>query len=107
MKRHLRLDITHPAFYPEVAELLRVLPPDTLHHTKYPFRHPAAIYQLSLRQLANDFKRILADCSELRSHKTQANEAERPAQSQRSLIYSLREHIDDCQMILMCMVDPT
>ena len=106
MKRHLRLDISHHALYPDVAELLRRLPPEILHHSRYPFRHPAAVYQLSLRQLANDFKRVLTDCTALRSDVSRADVAEQLAQSQRILIYSLREHLDDCQMILMCMVDP-
>jgi hypothetical protein len=106
MKRHLRLDITHPALYPEVAELLRRLPPDVLFHHKYPFRHPAAIYQLSLRQVAMDIRRVIRDCAALRAGGGEANLSEQLAQSQRSLIYSLREHLDDCQMILMCLVDP-
>ncbi len=108
MGTHLRLDISTPALYPEVVQLLRTLPPDLLFHSTYPFRHPAAIYGLSLRQLASDFKRLLADYSASRtSMRRSAELAEQIAQSQRILIYSLREHLDDCQMILMCFVDPT
>lgn len=106
MKRHLRLDVEHPALYPEVAELLRRLPSDILYHSNYPFRHPAAIYQLSLRQIAMDVTRVLRDFEALQSSGGDANFSEQLAQSQRILIYSLREHLDDCQMILMCLVDP-
>jgi hypothetical protein len=106
MKRHLHLDIAHPALYPEVAELLRRIPLDTLHHRDYPIRHPAAIYQLSLRQIAMDITRVLRDCAALRAGRGAANLSEQLAQSQRILIYSLREHLDDCQMILMCFIDP-
>jgi hypothetical protein len=106
VKQHLRLDITHPALYPEVAELLRRLPLDILYHQKHSFRHPAAIYQLSLRQIAMDITRVLRSCAALRSGTGEGNLSEQLAQSQRILIYSLREHLDDCQMILMCLVDP-
>jgi hypothetical protein len=106
VKRHLRLDITHPALYPEVAELLRRLPLDILYHQKHLFRHPAAIYQLSLRQIAMDIARVLRSCAALRFGTGEGNLSEQLAQSQRTLIYSLREHLDDCQMILMCLVDP-
>jgi hypothetical protein len=108
MKTLLRLDVTHHGLYPDVVELLRSLPPGSLFHTKYRFRHPAAIYQLSLRQLAVDFKRVLAAYSSIRSGAKPLTElGEDIAQSQRILIYSLREHLDDCQMILMCFVDPS
>lgn len=108
MGKHLRLDISNPGLYPEVFQLLRSLPSDVLFHPVYPFRHPAAIYGLSLRQLASDFKRVLADYSASRaSPRRSAELAEQIAQSQRILIYSLREHLDDCQMVLMCFVDPT
>jgi hypothetical protein len=106
MKQHLRLDITHPALFPEVAELLRRLPLDILYHQKYPFRHPAAIYQLSLSQIAMDIIRVLRSRAALRSGTGAGDVSEQLAQSQRILIYSLREHLDDCQMILMCLVDP-
>jgi hypothetical protein len=108
MKRLLRLDVTHPGFYPDVVELLRSLPPESLFHAKYRFRHPAAIYQLSLSQLATDFKRVLAAYSAIRSSAKRLTQLdEHIAQSQRILIYSVREHLDDCQMILMCFVDPS
>lgn len=58
MKQRLRLDITHPALYPDVAELLRRIPAGLLYHQKHSFRHPTAIYQLSLRQLATDITRL-------------------------------------------------
>jgi hypothetical protein len=106
MKRHLRLDITHSSLFPEVAELLRRVPLDVLHHQNYPFRHPAAIYQLSLRQIARDIIRVLKYSAALRSDVSEGDIPEELAQSQRILIYSLREHLDDCQMILMCLVDP-
>lgn len=107
MANRLRLDIVHPALYPEVAEILRRLPPTVLFHTRYPYRHPAAIYQLSIRQLACDFRRLLADHSLARSRAVTIPAIdEQMAQSQRILIYSLREHLDDCLMILKCFVNP-
>jgi hypothetical protein len=98
-----KLDVTHPNLYPEVAELLRRLPSSSLYHSKYRFRHPAAIYNLSLHQLAADFKRVLSDYKAMRNNEDRSVEI---AQNQRILIYSLREHLDDCQMILLCFVDP-
>jgi hypothetical protein len=107
MKKHLRLDVTDASLYPGVVELLRHLPSSVLFHRKYSFRHPAAIYLLSLRQLAYDFTRVLDGYSALRSGAVPFNKLdEQMSQSQRILIYSLREHLDDCQMILMCFVDP-
>lgn len=102
------MDLSNPADYLDVIELLRRLPDNVLFHSKYPYRHPVAIYQLSIRQLARDFSRVLKDYALLRSGaQSLAEMEEQMAQSQRILVYSLREHIDDCFMILMCLVDPT
>lgn len=107
MKRHFRLDLAHPSLFPPVVEFLRVLPPPVLFHQKHRFRHPAAIYQLSVGQLAADFKRVLDPYAAIRLGTGKPTDfGEQIAQAQRILIYSLREHIDDCQMILMCLVDP-
>jgi len=86
MAHHLRLDIAHPALYPEVAETLRRLPLAVLFHSRYPYRHPAAIYQLSIRQLSGDFRRLLADYALARSRTvTLAAIDEQMTQSQRTL----------------------
>jgi hypothetical protein len=107
MRKTLRVDITEQAFYPDVLHLLRRIPEPSLFHTKYPFRHPAAIYSLSLIQLAGDFNRLLKDYAAIRSSQGKLGSLnEQIERSQRILIYSIREHLDDCQMILMCLVDP-
>jgi hypothetical protein len=107
MKKTLRVDIANQTFYPDVLSLLRRIPNSSLFHTKHSFRHPAAIYLLSLIQLASDFDRLLKNYAAIRNSQGKSNLLhEQIAQSQRILIYSMREHIDDCQMILMCLVDP-
>jgi hypothetical protein len=108
MKKHLRIDVAEPTFFPPVLKLLRELPSSLLYHQKYPFRHPAAIYFLSILQLAGDFNRLLSHYAALRNRKASlASLQGEICQSERILIYSLREHLDDCQMILMCFVDPS
>jgi hypothetical protein len=107
MKKTLRVDIADPAYYPEVLQLLKRLPPSSLFHTKHSFRHPAAIYLLSLIQLAGDLNRLLKNYATIRSGQGKIDLVhEQIAQNQRILIYSIREHLDDCQMVLMCLVDP-
>lgn len=107
MKKHFRLDVSNPGLFPDVVDLLRRIPKDILFHQKYPFRHPAAIYQLSLRQLGFDFERVLDGYSSFRTGKIPFDKLdERMSQGQRILVYSLREHLDDCQMILLCLLDP-
>ncbi len=108
MRKILRVDITNEGLYPEVLQLLKRLPAQNLFHTKYPFRHPAAIYLLSLIQLAGDFNRLLTAYTAIRDGQGGREFLlEEIAQCQRILIYSVREHLDDCQMILLCLVDPT
>ena len=105
MKKRLRLDVAGPGLYPDVINVLRTLPPGIVFHQKYPFRHPVAIYNLSIRQVAIDLQRVLTDYAAIRTSANASSElCERIAQSQRALIYSLREHLDDCQMMLMCRV---
>lgn len=74
MGKHLRLDISTPGLYPDVAQLLRVLPPEVLFHSAYPFRHPTAIDLLSMRQLASNFQRLLADFSASRTSMKRSSE---------------------------------
>jgi hypothetical protein len=59
VKQHLRLDINHPALQRPVAELLGRLSLDILYHRKHLLRHPAVIYQLSLRQIGMHITRVL------------------------------------------------
>lgn len=53
-----------------------------------------------------DILRVLRSCAAVRSGTGEGDLSEQLAQSQRILIYSLREHLDDCQMILMCLINP-
>lgn len=107
MKKTLRIDITEQSLYPDVLRLLKRIPASNLFHTRYPFRHPAAIYVLSLIQLAGDFNRLLNDYAAIRSSQGKLGTLnEQIERSQRILIYSIREHLDDCQMILLCLIDP-
>ena len=107
MRKMLRVDVANPTYYPEVLQLLKRLPPSSLFHTKHSFRHPAAIYLLSLIQLAGDFNRLLKNYATIRTGKAKLDFVhEQIAQNQRILIYSIREYLDDCQMVLMCLVDP-
>jgi hypothetical protein len=99
-------------FSPEAQSVLRCVPSELWFHNEHKFRHPLGIYNLSLQQVGDDLKRVLDQHEQLRHTLSQGLAVGREdvfadlMAAQRSLIYSLREHIDDCHMVLMCFVNP-
>lgn len=87
------------------------------HHAR---RHPLGIYNVSLEQLEKDFDKLLAEYFRslkfLRSNihidgtliRDNLNESYIDLlEAQKSLIHSLRAHIDDCYSVLASLVDVT
>ena len=92
MKKTLRVDIADQASTRSLA-LLKRLPPSSLFQPLRPrFRHPAAIYLLSLIQLAGDPRSAIANYAAIRSGQGKIDLVHRAKiPSQRILIYSIRE----------------
>lgn len=103
--------IVHGDFTPIAGRLLTCIPQELLFHSKHKLRHPLGLYNISLQQLASDFGRVidLVDAIRPRLSATAPGADDIYAdlmRAQVNLLYSLREHIDDCHTILMCLVDP-
>jgi hypothetical protein len=101
-------------FEPPAVKSLGQIPNRFLFHRKHALRHPLATYNISIEQLASAFERVL-DQHDLmyRFWREQGPSRTEPQPytgllfAQRVLIYSLREHLDDCHAILQSLVDPT
>lgn len=74
-----------------------------LHHFEYEIRHPLGIYKNSIREIANHFNRTFNDLEALRKEYVEKNTTttfKSLLESQKDLLYRLREFIDDCYLIL-------
>jgi hypothetical protein len=100
-------------FEPVAVRYLGEIPDRFLFHRQHALRHPLATYKISLEQLANEFRRVLNHHDAMqrywKAHGPSTTEPQPYTEllaAQRSLIYSLREHIDDCHLVLQSLVDP-
>ena len=108
IKRNMAID---GSFSPEAANFLGGIPPYALHSRAYGLRHPESTYSFSLDKLAENFIKVI-DCYK---SKTAEYTGKRPAtmdlqqlvDGQESLLRALRDHLDDCYLILKALVNPT
>ena len=105
---------------PRALNYLGEIPERYLYLHSHARRHPLGIYNVSLDQLEKDFGRLLAEHSETLkflkgnvhidgtlikdNFNTGYNDL---LDAQKSLIHSLRAHIDDCYAVLASLVDPS
>jgi len=96
---------------PVAVNYLGEIPSTFTHINRFARRQPLAIYNVALTQLGIDFNRVLDSY-----HKTKLSVSEGNAgitqdlynqllEAQKSLIYSLREYVDDCYSVLASLVN--
>jgi hypothetical protein len=100
-------------FEPLATRYLGEIPDQFLFHRRHALRHPLATYNISLQQVVNEFRRVLNHHDAMkRFWKEQGPSTTEPQpytellSAQKDLIYSLREHVDDCHLVLQSLVDP-
>jgi hypothetical protein len=101
-------------FEPIATRYLGEIPGRFLFHRQHALRHPLGTYNLSLQQLSSALRRVLDCHAAMESYWKQQGPSKTEPQpyadllsAQKDLIYSLREHIDDCHLVLQSLVDPT
>jgi len=100
-------------FEPLATRYLGEIPDQFLFHRQHALRHPLATYNISLQQVANELRRVLDYHDAMRRcwkeqgpSRTEPQPYTELLSAQKDLIYSLREHIDDCHLILQSLVNP-
>ena len=97
-------------FAPVAVNYLGNIPDTMSFHEKHGLRHPFSIYHVSLRAVTEGFTQVLEEYSnELKNYsaETDVKFFKKLLSAQRNLLYSLREHIDDCYSVFKTLVDPT
>lgn len=95
---------------PTAVNFLGEIPEGLLFHDKWPSRHPLGIYQTSLGRLLETFRTVLEQYGAERQHflaTKKTGDYKRLLDAQRSHVYALREHVDDCSLVLRTLIDPT
>ena len=100
-------------FEPLATRYLGEIPDHFLFHRQHALRHPLATYNISLQQVADEFRRVLDHHDAMQRYWKEKGPSTMEPQpyaellsAQKDLIYSVREHIDDCHLILQSLVDP-
>jgi hypothetical protein len=98
---------------PSAVNYLGEIPAAYVFLNQHARRHPLAIYNVSLHQLADHVSQLLNQYFETHRHIEEKGDAPGEGEhyarllgAQGRLIHSLREHVDDCYLILACLVDP-
>lgn len=98
---------------PNAVNYLGEVPATYIHLNQHARRHPLAIYNVSLHQLAEHTGQLLSEYFKAQQHIEERSDSPdgrehyaRPLEAQTRLIHSLREHVDDCYLILASLVDP-
>jgi hypothetical protein len=95
---------------PQVAETLKLLPSERLHHYKLKLRHPAGIYHISVERLADRFEAALAPLERLESRyvpDSDPPDIDEAIEGTENLLRSMIEHIEDCRNILQSLFPDT
>ena len=96
---------------PEVKQLLLSDIQVPLYYTVYGLRHPLAIYNVSCSAVLGNFSKTLTTLLQVMKERpfliTRKKDGNRDLldsllASQKDLLYSLMEHLDDCDNILLC-----
>ncbi len=95
---------------PSAVNYLINIPDAYLHHEKHGLRHPFSIYHVSLKRVTDAFEEVIQRYhAEVRiySDKGEVKHYKNLLRAQRDLLYSLREHIDDCYSVFKTLIDPS
>lgn len=84
----------------------------TLHHLKYGFKHPLALYNVLFAEILDNFQSVLDTVNSVMLNKPFLNVQstdweEALTESEKKLLYSLMEHLDDCDHILQSFFSPS
>lgn len=92
-----------PPALPILRQSAATHPPDTLAGT----RHPLGIYNASLSSVASAFRRVVNKLKPIQTSlpKVDATQVDDLLDSTRSLLYSLAEHVEDCERILYALAE--
>src|SRR5690349_13081593 len=96
-------------FAPVGVNYLVNVPETMSFHEQHGLRHPFSIYHVSLRAVTDGFAHVLEEYNheiEVYTAETDVKLFKRLLRAQRHLLYSLREHIDDCYSVFKTLVDP-
>lgn len=103
----IRLSTQRGSLNPEAVETLSLEFNLPLHHLEYKLRHPFGIYNVSLGNIFAAFENLLlalayASEQDIQSNKSASKWSEDLLSSLEKLLYSLMEHMDDCENIIKC-----
>lgn len=92
---------------PDAVETLSASFTSRLYHANYHLRHPFGIYNVSLNKILSSFEDVLEALSsatqhDLRSNKLDPKWDKNLLYNLEKLLYTLMEHMDDCESILQC-----
>lgn len=99
------------SYLPEAKQTLLLSSDAPLYHTAYGLRHPLAIYNVSYSAVLNNFNKIITTLAQVAKEKPFLITAKKDGNkeilynllvNQKDLLYSLMEHLDDCENILLC-----
>lgn len=96
-------------FAPVAVNYLGNIPDTMSFHEKHGLRHPFSIYHVSLRAVTEGFTHVLEEYNnEIKNYSagTDVKFFKKLLGAQRNLLYTLREHIDDCYSVFKALVDP-
>src|SRR5450755_4538388 len=105
--RSLAIDGT---FRPEAVNFLGNIPDKALFHVQHGLRHPESLYQFSLDKVAAAFTRVaeayFSKTWEYRDQRSGALDLGDLLHYQEDFLHVVREHLDDCYLVLKTLVDP-
>ena len=92
---------------PEAVEILSCEFTAPLYYLDYQLRHPFGIYNVSLNQVISSFEGLIESLSSAKQHDLNSKKLDRKwdeelLQNLEKLLYSLMEHMDDCENIIQC-----
>ena len=94
---------------PAAYQTLAAVPEALLHHGAWPQRHPRTLYTLSSRKVVDSLGLVLKELERETAHfRSTGKQSDYGAllAAQKALVYTIREHIDDCYSILLSFTDP-
>ncbi len=94
---------------PVALDYLGSIPDSLLYHRQHCLRHPWSLYKISLNQVFTAFEDVLERYPTIRQFVGTPDENrqfELLMNSYKSLLYTLREHIDDCYLVFKSLVPP-
>lgn len=99
----------HGNLAPVALDYLGNIPDNLLYHRQHRLRHPWSLYKISLDQVFTGFDDVVeryARIGEFVGTPDENRQFELLMSSYKNLLYVLREHIDDCYLVLKTLVPP-